>query len=143
MARIGGVDLPENKRVDIGLTYIFGIGRNNVVKVISDSGVDAGKRIKDLTDDEVGKLQKAVDQFKVEGDLRGEIAGNIKRMEEIGSYRGLRHRRGLPVRGQRTRSNARTRRGKRKTIGAISKEAPKTGAAAGAAGTTETKEVKK
>lgn len=122
MARIGGVDLPENKRVDIGLTYIFGIGRANVVKVISDSGVDAGKRIKDLTETEVGKLQKAVDQFKVEGDLRGEIAGNIKRMEDIGSYRGLRHRKGLPVRGQRTRSNGRTRRGKRKTIGAISKE---------------------
>ena len=125
MARIAGVDLPENKRVDIGLTYIFGIGRSNVVKVIFDAGVDAAKRIKDLTEAEVGKLQKAVDQFKLEGDLRGEIAGNIKRMEEIGSYRGLRHRRGLPVRGQRTRSNARTRRGKRKTIGAISKEAPK------------------
>ena len=128
MARIAGVDLPENKRTDIGLTYIFGIGRSNVVKVLADAGVDASKRIKDLSDDEVSKLQKSVDQFKVEGDLRGEIAANIKRMEEIGSYRGLRHRRGLPVRGQRTRSNARTRRGKRKTIGAISKEAPKQGA---------------
>ena len=130
MARIAGVDLPEQKRVDIGLTYIFGIGRSNVIKVLADAGVEAGKRIKDLTDDEVGKLQKSVDQFKLEGDLRGEIAANIKRMEEIGSYRGLRHRRGLPVRGQRTRSNARTRRGKRKTIGAISKEAPKQGAPA-------------
>ena len=122
MARIAGVDLPEAKRVDIGLTYIFGIGRSNVVKVLKESGVDGSIRIKDLTDEEVGKLQRSVDQFKLEGDLRGEIAANIKRMEDIGSYRGLRHRRGLPVRGQRTRSNARTRRGKRKTIGAISKE---------------------
>ena len=122
MARIAGVDLPEQKRVDIGLTYIFGIGRSNVVKVLKESGVDGSIRIKDLTDEEVGKLQRSVDQFKLEGDLRGEIAANIKRMEDIGSYRGLRHRRGLPVRGQRTRSNARTRRGKRKTIGAISKE---------------------
>ena len=122
MVRIAGVDLPEQKRVDIGLTYIFGIGRSNVVKVLKESGVDGSIRIKDLTDEEVGKLQRSVDQFKLEGDLRGEIAANIKRMEDIGSYRGLRHRRGLPVRGQRTRSNARTRRGKRKTIGAISKE---------------------
>ncbi|OGE14775.1 30S ribosomal protein S13 [Candidatus Daviesbacteria bacterium RIFCSPHIGHO2_12_FULL_37_11] len=130
MARIAGIDLPEAKRVDIGLTYIFGIGRSNVVKVLKDAGVDASKRIKDLTDDEVSKLQKSVDQFKVEGDLRGEIAANIKSLEDIGSYRGLRHRRGLPVRGQRTRSNARTRRGKRKTIGAISKETQgKTGGA--------------
>jgi len=122
MARVAGVDLPEQKRVDIGLTYIFGIGRSNMVKVLADAGVDPSKRIKDLTDDEVSKLQKSVDQFKVEGDLRGEIAANIKRLEEINSYRGLRHRRGLPARGQRTRSNARTGRGKRKTIGAISKE---------------------
>lgn len=129
MARIAGVDLPEGKRVDIGLTYIFGIGRSNVVSVMKNAGVDGAKRIKDLTEEEVNKLQKAVEEFKVEGDLRQEIEQNIKRMEEIGSYRGLRHRKGLPVRGQRTRSNARTKRGKRKTIGAIKKEdAAKTGA---------------
>lgn len=122
MARISGVNLPDNKRVDIGLTYIYGIGRANVVKVLQDAGVDAAKRIKDLTEEEVGKLQKVIDKFKVEGDLRQEINQNIRRLEEIGSYRGLRHRRGLPVRGQRTRSNARTKRGKRKTVGTVRKE---------------------
>lgn len=129
MARIAGVDLPENKRVDIGLTYIFGIGRSNVASVIKEAGVEAGKRVKDLTEEEVNKLQKAVEPFKIEGDLRQEIEQNIKRLEEIGSYRGLRHRKGLPVRGQRTRSNARTKRGKRKTVGTIRKEiVVKTGA---------------
>ena len=122
MARIAGVDLSENKRVDIGLTYIFGIGRSNVVSVLKDAGVDAAKRVKDLTEEETSKLQKGVEKFKVEGDLRQEIEGNIKRLEEIGSYRGLRHKKGLPARGQRTKSNARTKRGKRKTIGAIKKE---------------------
>lgn len=122
MARIAGVELDENKRVDIGLTYIFGIGRSNVVQVIKDTSVDGAKRIKDLTEDEINKLQKAVDKFKVEGDLRVEIEQNIKRMEETGSFRGLRHRKGLPVRGQRTRSNARTKRGKRKTVGTVRKE---------------------
>ena len=122
MARIAGVDLPSEKRIDIGLTYIFGIGRANVVKVLSDAGVNAAKRVKDLTDEEVNKLQKQVENFRVEGDLKSEIAQNIKRLEEIGSFRGLRHRRGLPARGQRTRSNARTKRGKRKTIGAMKKE---------------------
>ena len=122
MARIAGVDLPENKRVDIGLTYIFGIGRSNVTKIIADTKIDPGKRIKDLTEDEVSKIQKSVEQFKMEGDLRQEIEQNIKRLEEIGSYRGSRHRKGLPARGQRTRSNARTKRGKRKTIGAVRKE---------------------
>ena len=122
MARIAGVDLPEQKRVDIGLTYIFGIGRSNVGKVIKESGVAAQKRIKDLTEDEVNKLQRALEQFKVEGDLRQEIEQNIKRLEEVGSYRGIRHRKGLPVRGQRTRSNARTKRGKRKTVGTVRKE---------------------
>ena len=131
MARIAGVDLPENKRVDIGLTYIFGIGRSNVVSVIKEASVDSAKRVKDLTEEEIGKLQKAVDKFKVEGDLRQEIEQNIKRLEEIGSFRGLRHRKGLPTRGQRTKSNARTKRGKRKTIGAIKKEmAAKTAAPA-------------
>ena len=122
MARIAGVDLPENKRLDIGLAYIFGIGRSNNLLVIKDAGVDGTKKVKDLTEEEVNKLQKAVDKFKTEGDLKIEVEQNIKRLEEIGSYRGLRHRRGLPVRGQRTRSNARTRRGKRKTVGAIRKE---------------------
>ncbi|KKR80254.1 MAG: 30S ribosomal protein S13 [Candidatus Daviesbacteria bacterium GW2011_GWA1_41_61] len=120
--RIAGVDLPDNKRVDIGLTYIYGIGRSNVLKVITDAGVEGAKRIKDLTEEEVGKIQKALDQFKVEGDLRQEVTQNIRRLEEINAYRGIRHRRGLPVRGQRTRSNARTRRGKRKTMGTVRKE---------------------
>lgn len=127
MARIAGVDLPSAKRVDIGLTYIYGIGRSNVVKVLADSKVDAHKRVKDLTEGEVSKLQKAVEKFKVEGDLRIEEEQNIKRLEEIGSYRGSRHRKGLPTRGQRTRSNARTRRGKRKTVGTVRKEVAKTG----------------
>lgn len=124
MARIAGVDLPENKRVDIGLTYIYGIGRSNVTKVMNGAGVDGAKRIKELTEEEINKLQKAVEGFKVEGDLKQEIEQNIKRLEETGSYRGLRHKKGLPTRGQRTRSNARTRRGKRKTVGAIRKELP-------------------
>ncbi|MBI2017483.1 30S ribosomal protein S13 [Candidatus Daviesbacteria bacterium] len=122
MARIAGVDLPENKRVDIGLTYIYGIGRSNVISAIKVANVDAGKRIKDLTDDEIGRLQKAIEKIKVEGDLRQEVEQNIRRLEDIGSYRGLRHRKNLPSRGQRTRSNARTKRGKRKTIGAMKKE---------------------
>lgn len=128
MARIAGVDLSENKRVDIGLTVIYGIGRSNVVKVIQDAQVEASKRIKDLTEEEVNRIQKAIEQFKVEGDLRQEIEQNIKRLEEVGSYRGMRHRKGLPSRGQRTRSNARTKRGKRKTVGTVRKEvAAKTG----------------
>lgn len=122
MARIAGVDLPENKRVDIGLSYIFGIGRSNVKKIISDTKVDPAKRIKELTEEEINKLQKSIEAFKVEGDLRQEIEQNIKRLEEIGSYRGIRHRKGLPSRGQRTRSNARTKRGKRKTVGTVRKE---------------------
>ncbi len=122
MARIAGVDLPENKRVDIGLTYIFGIGRSNVGKVIKDASVSPDKRLKDLTEEEINKLQKAVEKFKVEGDLKQEIEQNIKRLEGIGSFRGIRHRKGLPVRGQRTRSNARTKRGKRKTVGTVRKE---------------------
>lgn len=122
MARIAGVDLPENKRVDIGLTYIFGIGRANVKKIIEDTKVAPEKRVKDLTEEEVNKIQKSIEQFKIEGDLRQEIEQNIKRLEEIGSYRGIRHRKGLPARGQRTRSNARTKRGKRKTVGTVRKE---------------------
>lgn len=134
MARVGGVELPDNKRVDIGLTYLYGIGRSNVVTLIEKAGIDASKRVKDLTEEEVGKLQKALDQFKVEGDLHQEISGHIRRLEEIGAYRGLRHRRGLPARGQRTRSNARTRKGKRKTVGTVRKEVvAKTGGPTGAA----------
>ena len=123
MARIVGVDLPENKRVDIGLTYIFGIGRSNVVSVMEEAKIEPSKRIKDLTEEEVNKLQKVIEKIKVEGDLRQEIEQNIKRLEEIGSFRGSRHRKGLPARGQRTRSNARTKRGKRKTVGTVRKEA--------------------
>ena len=122
MARIAGVDLPNEKRVDIGLTYIFGVGRSNVVGVLNEAKVDPGKRIKELTEDELSKIQKAVEKVMVEGDLRREIEQNIKRLEDIGTYRGSRHRKGLPVRGQRTRSNARTRKGKRKTVGTVRKE---------------------
>lgn len=124
MARISGVELPVQKRVDIGLTYIFGIGRSNVKKIIEMSGIEPGKRIKDLTEEEVNKLQKIIEPYTTEGDLRREIEQNIKRLEEIGSYRGSRHRKGLPTRGQRTRSNGRTRRGKRKTVGSVKKEEP-------------------
>lgn len=125
MARIAGIDLPENKRTDIGLTYIYGVGRSNVETILKNAGVDGTKRIKDLTEEEVNKLQKAVEQYKVEGDLRREVEQNIKRLEEINAYRGIRHKRGLPARGQRTRSNGRTRRGKRKTVGTVKKEAGK------------------
>lgn len=122
MARIAGVDLPTEKRTDIGLTAIYGVGRNNVKKILEQARVEGAKRIKDLTEEEVSRLQKALDEVMIEGDLAREIAQNIKRLEEIGSYRGLRHRRGLPARGQRTRSNARTRKGKRKTVGTVRKE---------------------
>lgn len=122
MPRIAGVDLPNEKRADIGLTSIYGIGRENVSQVLDDAKVDPSKRIKDLTEEELNKLQKSVEKFVVEGDLRREVEQNIKRLEDIGAYRGLRHRRGLPVRGQRTRANARTRKGKRKTVGTVRKE---------------------
>lgn len=122
MPRIAGIDIPLNKRTDIALTYIYGIGRRNVRSVLEAANVDPGKRVKDLTEEEISKLQKVIDKFKTEGDLRTEIYDNIKRLKEIGTYRGLRHIRNLPVRGQRTRSNARTKRGKRLTIGAIKKE---------------------
>lgn len=123
MARIAGVDLPNDKRLDIGLTYIYGVGHSNVTGVIEQLKVDPGKRVKDLTEGESSRLQKIIEQMVVEGDLRREVDQNIKRLEDIGSYRGLRHRRGLPSRGQRTRSNARTRKGKRKTVGTVRKEA--------------------
>ena len=117
MARIAGVDLPKEKRVEIGLTYIYGLGLTTSQKNLKKTGINPDVRIKDLTDEEVNNIRKAIDQdYKVEGDLRREVALNIKRLTEIGCYRGLRHRRGLPVRGQRTKTNARTRKGPRKVV---------------------------
>jgi small subunit ribosomal protein S13 len=121
VARIAGVDLPREKRVEIGLTYIFGLGRSSAKKILMLSKVDPNKRVKDLSDDEVGRLRSIIEQeFKVEGNKRTEVSLAIKRLVEIGSYRGVRHRKGLPVRGQRTKTNARTRKGPRK--GAIVKK---------------------
>ncbi len=117
MARIAGIDLPKNKRVVIGLTYIYGIGRQSSEKILDKAGVDHSTRIKDLTEDEVAKLRECIDKdFEVEGDLRRVVALNIKRLIEISCYRGIRHRKGLPVRGQKTKTNARTRKGPKKTI---------------------------
>ena len=116
MARIAGVDLPREKRVEIGLTYIYGIGLTSSQKILKEAGVNPDTRVKDLTDDEVNNIRKAMEGYKVEGDLRREVALNIKRLTEIGCYRGIRHRRGLPVRGQRTKTNARTRKGPRKLV---------------------------
>lgn len=117
MARIAGVDLPRDKRVEIGLTYIFGVGRTTANKILAATEINPDTRIRDLTEDEVIRLREYIDKtYKVEGDLRREIALNIKRLMEIGSYRGMRHRRGLPVRGQRTKTNARTRKGPRRTV---------------------------
>ncbi len=117
MPRISGVDLPNNKRVEIGLTYIYGIGRTSARKIIEGTGIDPNKRIKDITEDETSLLREFIDKtFTTEGDLRRDVAMNIKRITEIGSYRGLRHRKGLPVRGQRTKTNARTRKGPKRTI---------------------------
>lgn len=117
MARIAGVDLPKEKRAEIGLTYIYGIGRESAAKILEATGVNPDTRIKDLTEDEVSKLREYIDKnCNVEGDLRRETALNIKRLVEIGCYRGVRHRKGLPVRGQNTKNNARTRKGPKKTI---------------------------
>ncbi len=117
MARIAGVDIPREKRVEIGLTYIFGIGRTSSVKILEKTGVNPDTRVKDLTDEEIAKLREEIENYyAVEGDLRRSIAYDIKRMTDIGCYRGLRHRKGLPVRGQRTKTNARTRKGPVKTI---------------------------
>jgi len=116
MARIAGVDLPKEKRVEIGLTYIYGIGRTSSNKILKEANVSPDVRVKDLTSDQEQAIRKAMDNYKVEGDLRREVALNIKRLTEIGCYRGVRHRRGLPVRGQRTKTNARTRKGPRKLI---------------------------
>ena len=118
MARIAGVDLPSEKRIEIGLTYIYGIGRTTADKILAASGVNPDTRVKDLTDDEVKKLAETITDLgvEVEGDLRRDVSLNIKRLTEIGCYRGIRHRKGLPVRGQKTKTNARTRKGPRKTI---------------------------
>ena len=117
MARIAGVDLPREKRVEIGLTYIYGIGLTTSKKILADTGVDPDVRVKDLTEDDVSKLREYIDKnLEVEGDCRRSVAFDIKRLIEIGSYRGLRHRKGLPVRGQRSKTNARTRKGPKKTI---------------------------
>ncbi len=118
MARIAGVDLPREKRVEIGLTYIFGIGRTTSGKILDKAGIDPSTRVRDLTDEEVDKIRVAIEDLDimVEGDLRRDVAMNIKRLQEIGCYRGIRHRRGLPVRGQKTKTNARTRKGPRRTV---------------------------
>ena len=117
MARIAGVDLPREKRVEIGLTYVYGIGRVSSNKILAEAGVNPDVRVRDLTDDDVKNIQEVIDgAYLVEGDLRREIALNIKRLQEIGCYRGIRHRRGLPVRGQKTKTNARTRKGPKKTV---------------------------
>ena len=117
MARIAGVDLPNDKRVEIGLTYIYGIGRPTANDILSKAGINPDTRVKDLTEEEVGKIRKIIENdYAVEGDLRREVSLNIKRLMEIGCYRGIRHRRGLPVRGQKTKTNARTRNGPKKTV---------------------------
>jgi small subunit ribosomal protein S13 len=117
MARISGIDLPRDKKVEIGLTYIFGIGRSSALEIIEKAGIDPAQRIRDLTDADVQKLRAVIEkEYRVEGALRTEVAMNIKRLMDIGSYRGIRHRRGLPVRGQRTHTNARTKKGPRRAI---------------------------
>ncbi|MFO7292683.1 MAG: 30S ribosomal protein S13 [Actinomycetes bacterium] len=117
MARIAGVDLPRDKRLEIGLTYIYGVGRSRAQQICEATGIDPGTKVRELTDDEVARIRRFIDQnYQVEGDLRREVQQNIKRKIEIGTYQGIRHRRGLPVRGQRTHTNARTRKGPRKAI---------------------------
>jgi len=120
--RVVGVNIPEEKRIDIALTYIYGIGRSNVGKLLEKAQIAPERRLKTLNEEELNRIQKTLETYKIEGDLRAEVAGNVKRLREISSYRGNRHTKNLPVRGQRTRSNARTKRGKRVTIGAIKKE---------------------
>jgi small subunit ribosomal protein S13 len=124
MARIAGVNIPTNKRAEVGLTYVFGVGRSTANKILKEAGVDPNTAVKDLTEDEIVKLREAVESREVEGDLRRERSQNVKRLQEIGSYRGLRHRRGLPTRGQRTKTNARSRKGPRRMSIAGRKKAP-------------------
>ncbi|MFX3625874.1 MAG: 30S ribosomal protein S13 [bacterium] len=124
MARIAGIDLPKNKRGEIGLTYVYGIGRSTARKILEDGGIDLGKKVSDWDDDDLNHIRTFItDTIKVEGELRSEKQLNIKRLMDIGCYRGLRHRKGLPLRGQRTRTNARTRKGKRKTVAGKKKAA--------------------
>jgi small subunit ribosomal protein S13 len=125
MARIAGIDLPRNKRGEVALTYIFGIGRSSAQKILNEAGVDWNKKVQDWSDDDQNKIRSVINEnFKIEGELRSEVQMNIKRLMDIGSYRGIRHRLGLPTRGQSTKNNARTRKGKRKTV-ANKKKAPK------------------
>ncbi len=126
MARIAGIDLPREKRIEVGLTYIYGIGLPTAQKILKDSGVDPNIRVKSLTEEQEKRLRDAIETsgIKVEGDLRRDLASHLKRLTDIGCYRGLRHRRGLPVRGQRTKTNARTRKGPKKTVGARKKVTP-------------------
>jgi len=127
VARIAGVNIPNQKRLEIGLTYIYGIGQSTAKRIIAETGLSPDEKVKDLTDDEVTKLREYIDaNLQVEGDLRRERTQAIKRLQEIGAYRGVRHRRGLPVNGQRTKTNARTRKGPKKTVGRGKKAAPKT-----------------
>ncbi len=124
MARIAGVDLPRDKRVDVALTYIFGIGQTSARKIVEKTGIDPSTKVNNLTEDEVAKITEVIDhEYKVEGDLRREVTTNIKRLVEIGSYRGMRHRRGMPTRGQRTKTNARGRKGAKRTVGIQRKQA--------------------
>jgi small subunit ribosomal protein S13 len=123
MARIAGVDLPNEKRIEAGLTYIYGIGWTTSRKILEKTGIDPSTRVKDLTEEEAGKIRKVIEaDYMVEGDLRRDVSMNIKRLQEIGCYRGIRHRRGLPVRGQKTKTNARTRKGVKKTVGRSKKK---------------------
>lgn len=122
MVRIAGVDIPDHKKIEISIRYIYGIGPTNALHILDQANVSVGTRVKDLSDDQVARLQKVVEALPVEGELRREVAQNIKRLEETGAYRGLRHRKNLPSHGQRTRSNARTKRGKRMTVGTVRKE---------------------
>jgi len=126
MARISGIDLPKNKRVEIGLTYVYGISRALSNKILKQANVDPDTYVKDLTEDEIIRIREVIKDYRVEGDLRREVSLNIKRLVDIGTYRGQRHKRGLPARGQRTRTNARTKRGKRKTVGSGRKTEEKT-----------------
>ena len=116
MARIAGIDIPRNKRVVISLTYVYGIGKSTAQKILKETNISEDTRVQDLTEDELNKIRSQIDSYKVEGDLRRDVSLNIKRLMEIGSFRGIRHRRGLPVRGQNTKNNARTRKGPRKTV---------------------------
>lgn len=122
MARIAGIDLPNEKRIEASLPYVYGIGPTLARKILAECSINPDLRTKSLTEDDINKLQRAVEKFKVEGDLRREVQDNIKRLQEVGAYRGLRHAKGLPARGQRTRTNARTKRGKRVTIGTVRKD---------------------